>query len=84
MSEKDRESRWLETIKALEKERDLLRRRVQELEEALQGCLSRSRHCPGCGFAEWWLDATQVLSEKKGTFLSGQYPVVPWMRTRKT
>lgn len=44
MSEKDRESRWLETIKALEKERDLLRRRVQELEEALQGCLSRSRH----------------------------------------
>ncbi|MGQ9484987.1 MAG: hypothetical protein ACUVSA_08400 [Desulfosoma sp.] len=44
MSEKDRASRWLETIKGLEKERDLLRRRVQELEEALQGCLSRSRH----------------------------------------
>ncbi len=44
MKDKDMESRYQETIRALEKERDFLQRRVQELEEALQGCLSRSRH----------------------------------------
>ena len=44
MEDDKREGQWQEKIRALEKERDLLRQRVQELEEALQGCLSRSRH----------------------------------------
>ncbi len=44
MSAHDDESRLRDRIAALEKERDLLQERVKELEEALQGCLSRSRH----------------------------------------
>lgn len=44
MADESPEARWREAILALEKERDLLRQRIQELEEALQGCLSRSRH----------------------------------------
>jgi len=44
MSAQEDESRLRERIAALERERDLLQERVKELEEALQGCLSRSRH----------------------------------------
>lgn len=44
MTAHDDESRIGDRIAALEKERDLLKERVKELEEALQGCLSRSRH----------------------------------------
>lgn len=44
MKAQDDESRLKDRIAALEKERDRLRERVKELEEALQGCLSRSRH----------------------------------------
>ncbi|MDY6909471.1 MAG: hypothetical protein SWC40_05980 [Thermodesulfobacteriota bacterium] len=42
------ESGWVEElrarIEALEREREQLRNRVSALEEALQACLSRSRH----------------------------------------
>ncbi len=44
MSAQDDERGLRDRIAALEKERDHLRERVKELEEALQGCLSRSRH----------------------------------------
>lgn len=44
MKDQEDESGLTERIAALEKERDLLQERVKELEEALQGCLSRSRH----------------------------------------
>lgn len=44
MSAQDDESRLRDRMAALEKERDRLQERVKELEEALQGCLSRSRH----------------------------------------
>ncbi len=44
MGSADHRDELLRRLAALEEERDRLRRRVALLEEALQGCLSRSRH----------------------------------------